>query len=219
MTDEFIIIADDHPIFREGIVALVQQLWPSSNIASAEKFGAALEVARANPAPPSMFILDLFFDGSSVASNLRALREEFRLASIVVITMASDKSLIDAVMAAGINGFINKAASPEEIRHILSAVRDGEVVVQVPAQTAVISSLTVPSLSQRQIDVLHLIAQGRTNKEIAIILGISPFTVRIHVSAVFRALGVGTRAGAVSRGISTGLIAAPFDSTGADSAS
>ncbi|MBB4010418.1 response regulator transcription factor [Allorhizobium taibaishanense] len=217
MTDDFIIIADDHPIFREGIFALVQQLLPLSRVEAADTFASALNIARLSPSPPSMFILDLFFDGVSIASSLRALRDEFRLASIVVITMASDRPLIDAVMAAGINGFINKAASPDEIKGILEAVREGEVVVQSPVQTTTICNPSAPSLSQRQIDVLQLIAKGRTNKEIAIILGISPFTVRIHVSAVFRALGVGTRAGAVSKGIATGLIAAPLGSLGRES--
>ncbi|BCH66385.1 MULTISPECIES: response regulator transcription factor [Rhizobium/Agrobacterium group] len=206
MTDEFIIIADDHPIFREGIFALVRQLLPHSKIASTDTLDAALEIARANPFPPSMFILDLFFEGNNIVSNLRALREEFRLASIVVVTMASDKALVDTVMNAGINGFINKAALPDEIKEILRAVREGDVVVQVPVSTNAIASYASPALSQRQLDVLHLLAEGRTNKEIAIILGISPFTVRIHVSAIFRALGVATRAGAVTKGIAMGLV-------------
>ncbi|OLP43066.1 response regulator transcription factor [Rhizobium oryziradicis] len=218
MHDEFIILADDHPIFRDGMFALVRELLPHSRIASVDTFASAIEVARAGPSPPSMFIVDLFFGGESIASNLGKLREEFLFSSIVVVSMASDKASIDAVMNAGANGFVNKAASPNEIRDLLKAVRNGDVVVNMPFPARTMEAPTIspspsPNLSQRQIDVLHLIADGRTNKEIAILLGISPFTVRIHVSAIFRTLGTTTRAGAVARGIALGLVPTSQTST------
>jgi DNA-binding NarL/FixJ family response regulator len=206
MEKELVILADDHPLFRDGMSSLVRKLMPGARIEAVDSFTAALDVARKDLVPPNMFILDLFFGAANIASSLRSLREEFRLASIVVVTMATSKSVIEGVMAAGANGFINKATSPGEMVAALQAIRDGDIVVKLPYSDD-LHIESSPALSQRQAEVLALIAQGQSNKEIAIALGISPFTVRVHVSALFRALDVTTRAEAVSKGMAAGLLA------------
>lgn len=202
MRAETIIVADDHPVFRDGLTALLKRMLPTATIVATETFEDALALARLQPAPPTMFILDLFFARRSIKDSLPTLRREFASSSIVVVSMADDKITIDDVISCGVNGFINKAVHPEALTAALAAVRDGDVVTTLPECDYDFS----PSLTDRQSEVLRLIAEGKSNKEIAIVLGISPFTVRIHVSALFRTLGVTTRAAAVSRAISDGLL-------------
>lgn len=202
MDSETIIIADDHPVFRDGLRSLLQQGMPSATVATAETLDEAITIARqCNPAP-SLFVLDLFFARRSIKDALPALRREFSRASIVVLSMADDQATIDGVLACGVNGFISKAVSPQALADAIRAVCQGEIVVELPDFDR------VPSirLTERQVAVLQLIADGKSNKEIAMALGISPFTVRIHVSAMFRALGVGSRTAAISKGISEGIV-------------
>lgn len=199
---ENIIVADDHPVFRDGLCTLIREMLPIAQVHPAESYERALEIARANE--PAMFVLDLVFSRKSIKSELPALRQEFSKSSIVIVSMADDRPTIAAVMACGANGFINKGIPPREIAEGLAAVRDGEIVVQLPAGEA--ASNTGRSLSDRQHEMLEHIADGRTNKEIAQALAISPFTVRIHVSALFRSLGVNSRAAAVAKGVAEGLL-------------
>jgi DNA-binding NarL/FixJ family response regulator len=199
---ETIIVADDHPVFRDGLTTLLTRMLPDAEITSTDTFDDALALARSQDDPPTMFILDLFFTRRSIKEALPALRREFASSSIVVVSMADDKITIDDVIACGVNGFINKAVHPEVLTEALAAVRDGEVVTRMPEA----DFIAAPTLTDRQSDVLRYIAEGKSNKEIAIVLGISPFTVRIHVSALFKTLGVTTRAAAVSQAINDGLL-------------
>ncbi|PZQ65811.1 MAG: DNA-binding response regulator, partial [Variovorax paradoxus] len=155
--------------------------------------------------PPSMLVLDLCFARQNIKLELPALRREFNRSAIVIVTMAEDQATIDAVMACGVNGYIGKAVAPADMVAALRAVREGEQVINAPAAEAIAAG-DGPVLSDRQLAVLQHIATGRTNKEIARALDISPFTVRIHVSALFRALGVNTRSAAVTKAVAEGLL-------------
>jgi DNA-binding NarL/FixJ family response regulator len=205
LSSDTIIVADDHPVFRDGLCTLIRHMLPDAHVQCTDSYEDALAIARAATPPPAMLILDLLFARRSIKADLPALRREFNRASIVVVSMVDDKATVDALMAQGINGFINKSVPPQEITAAIAAVRNGELVVQVP-QHAGVPGADNGGLSDRQLEVLRHLAEGKTNKEIAIALSLSPFTVRIHVSALFRSLGVSTRAAAVAKGISDGLI-------------
>lgn len=193
-----IIVADDHPLFREAMVNTVRRILPDARLEEAGSLADVLRLATLG-ATPDTLILDLRFPGLTCIGRLAELRRQLPRTTLIVVSMVDDPEVICEVMAAGVDGFIGKSVSPAEIGAAILAIRAGEVVVNylpsglLPQLGA---SSELEQLTHRQQDVLRLIAQGKTNKEIARALDISPFTVRIHVSSLLKTLNVPTRTAA-----------------------
>lgn len=204
---ERIIVADDHPVFREGMRRIVQKLAPMALLYEASTFDEVLSQARAGEAPDT-FVLDLLFPGFEPEVSIKTLRHEFGDPTIIIVSMIDRGKTIEEVMNAGASGFINKSVAAREMSEAITRIREGETLVRRSPEQSALDDLEVdppPQLTVRQMDVLRLIAEGRSNKEIARELAISPFTVRIHVSSLLRALNVESRAAAAARAAEWGL--------------
>jgi len=203
MSDQMrIIIADDHPVFREGIRRIVQRCVAGAEIIEVAKFCDVQTAAE--QAPPDLFVLDLNFPGFRLDQSIREIRRDYPLASVLIVSMDDDQQTIDNIMLEGADGFVSKALNPEAIAKAIGGILDGDIVVYGPKDALKFddekNTGTNPNLPPRQREVLRLIVQGKTNKEIAQELNISPFTVRVHVSSLLRTLDVKTRSAAAAIG-------------------
>ncbi|PHR60671.1 MAG: DNA-binding response regulator [Robiginitomaculum sp.] len=205
MSDK-VIIADDHPLFRSGLRRIVQRS-KYVQITEVSDTDALWVEVRKKPDPLIVF-LDLIFPGFEGAKTVSQLREALPLSALIVISMTEDKGIANAVMDAGANGFISKSVLPEQIAQAINDVLNGDLVMCIDDTYSDTSNphSSLKTLPPRLIDILICLGHGKTNKEIARELGISPNTVRGHISSLFKIIDVNTRAAAAAKAVSSGLI-------------
>ncbi|MBL1406872.1 MAG: DNA-binding response regulator [Hyphomicrobiales bacterium] len=201
-----IIIADDHPLFREGVRRIIQRVIVGKFVEVADTKSLFIE-AEKDPAPIIM-ILDLVFPGFEGTTTIRKLREDYPQTALIVISMTDEESVANDIMSAGANGFISKSVPPDEMVRAIEKITQGETVICLDADTSGLHMYQndFARLPPRHVDILLLLGQGKTNKEIARDLDISPNTVRTHISGLFKKLGVSTRSAAVAIAAQQGLI-------------
>ncbi|GAA4951190.1 DNA-binding NarL/FixJ family response regulator [Nonomuraea thailandensis] len=206
-----VVVVEDHPVFAEGLVALLTDL-PGVEVAGVAATGeAAVElVARTLP---DVVLMDLRLPGmDGVEATARITAVHPRVA-VLALTMMSDDATVLAALRAGARGYLLKEATPAEIARSLEAVADGQVVFSAAAGSRVLDALAsphvrprpLPELTDRELEVLGLLATGLTNTAIAQRLFLSEKTVRNHVTNIFAKLGVSDRAAAVARARDAGL--------------
>jgi DNA-binding NarL/FixJ family response regulator len=185
------LICDDHPLVRQAFILSLQGRWPGLALAGAASFPDAWVLAEQRP---DLIVADLAMPGAAPIEGVSRLRAIAPEAKLVILTGLTDAALLEEVSALGVTAMIPKIL---EVDTLLERLGDA-----VPG----LRSLSAGPLPPRQREVLQLLGQGLTNKEIAIRLGIAPATVKVHVSRLIEQLGASNRTDAVSRGQRAGLI-------------
>lgn len=201
------LIADDHELFRSGMKQLLVDMLSAEDVREAESMDRALEILT-NEGAGDLVLVDWRMPGMSGAESLAALRDGFPEAKVAVISAWEERSDILAALGAGVHGYIPKSLSSTQIAAALQGILDGRIFVP-PAMGkregvggeagGAGGKLDQDKLTLRQRDVLQELLKGQASKEIARTLDIAEGTVKIHLAAIYRALGVRTRAEAIAK--------------------
>ena len=193
-------MADDHGLLRQGMRLLLDTTLPGCNVIEAATFDAALDALRA--APTDMLLLDLDMPGMKGIDSVHELRRLFPTVTIAVVSGSAEQQMIDECLRAGVNGYVLKEASIEEIAHAIRTILEGWTYV-TPGLVHATDGEGRPTMARpakftsRQLDVLRQLTLGRSTKEIARELRLGEGTVKIHLAAIFRLLGARNRTEAV----------------------
>jgi DNA-binding NarL/FixJ family response regulator len=205
-----ILVADDHPVFRYGLRALIAAEQGMEVVGEAKTCDEAVTLAE--QLRPDVVLMDLNMPGGNGIEATRRIVQQIPEIAILIVTMFDDDSVF-AAMRAGARGYVLKGAQGEETIRAIRAVAHGEAIFSPTVAGRLIEHFASPSpvrqpfpeLSEREREVLTLIAEGYTNDTIAHRLSLSPKTVRNYVSSIFDKLSVADRAGAIIRAREAGL--------------
>lgn len=190
-----IIIADDHPLFRSALAHAVGRVWPDAAIIEASS-AAEARAALAEGVAEAL-LLDLHMADSSGLSVLMDLRQDYPALPIVIVSASEEARVAAAAAQLGAAGFIPKSASLDAMRDGLAAVQSGDGWFPEAGVAADDDLARIASLTPAQRRILAGIRQGLLNKQIAYELAISEATVKAHITAILRKLGVNSRTQAV----------------------
>jgi DNA-binding NarL/FixJ family response regulator len=204
-----IVLADDHPVVREGLAAVLETQPDFEIVGQANDGAEAVDMVSA--LKPDVVLLDLQMPQLDGVQALRAMRAEQRdLKALVFTAFDTDERIIGAVQA-GAQGYLLKGAPRDELFNAIRVVARGGSTLQPVVAAKLLERMSTPvgaaePLTEREQEVLGLMASGLQNKEIALKLGIRERTVKFHVSAILTKLGAGNRTEAVHVARQRGLV-------------
>jgi DNA-binding NarL/FixJ family response regulator len=214
------LVIDDHPLIQEAVSSVLRRLDANVDIDVAGDCERGIDIASRAP-EPDLVLLDLNLPGLSGIAALKVWRERFPGIPVIVLSAATDQQTVLAALGAGAAGFIPKSSSNEVMLSAVRLVQAGgkylpsEILSGVSAARAASGtrgrapSVDTLGLTERQIDVLRLIAGGASNKVICRELGLAERTVKAHITAVLRALKVSSRTQAALAAARLGIAGTP----------
>jgi DNA-binding NarL/FixJ family response regulator len=202
-----VLIADDHPVVRDGLSGLFTADPEFEVLGGAADGAEAVSLARA--LQPDVILMDLRMPRMDGVAAITELARTGVSARVLVLTTYDTDSHVLPAIEAGATGYLLKDAPREELLRAVRAAARGEAVLSPAVATRLMGRMRAPdaeSLSQRELDVLRLVAAGTTNRESAARLFISEATVKTHLAHIYAKLGVSDRAAAVAVAFSRGLL-------------
>jgi len=199
-----ILVAEDHLVARVGVTAIVNMQPDMTVVAEAANGQQAVEMFRQYQ--PDVTLLDLRMPVMSGVEAAIAIRAEFPQAHMIALTTYGGDEDIRRALAAGVQAYLTKDVLHDELIEAIRAVHAGGRYLPPPVAAALAAQLPRPDLSGREREVLHLIVQGLSNKQIAFALNIAEHTVKNHVKSILSKLNVDDRTQAATAAIQRGII-------------
>ncbi|WP_438466369.1 LuxR C-terminal-related transcriptional regulator [Marinomonas sp. PE14-40] len=199
-----LLIADDHPLFRGALKGALSELFDNIEINETQDLDSTLTFLATNP-DLDLLLLDLNMPGSGDLYGLIRIRSDFVDLPVAVISGEEDTSVMAKVLEAGALGFIPKTSQPVDIANAINAILEGEIWLPEHLKEAVLNQpkpdldmvKRVSELTPSQYRVLCYLHEGLLNKQIAYELNISEATIKAHITAIFKKLGINNRTQAV----------------------
>ncbi len=207
-----VLIADDHPVFRDGLASLLATQPDVAVVATAADGAEAVRLATEHV--PDVVVMDLQMPELNGIDATRRLAETLPEVRVLVFTMGEEDGTVLAAMRAGARGYLVKGASQDEVARAISTVHAGGLVFGASLALRIADLLSgaatpdrsaFPQLTEREVEILDLIAAGRNNAQIASALHLAPKTVRNNVSNILAKLQATDRAEAIIRARDAGL--------------
>lgn len=197
-------IADDHPLFRNALLGVINGHMPEAIVSESSDLESTLNTLESDD-DIDLLLLDLHMPGSQDLFGLVSVRERFPTVPLVVISAREDIETISRCVGHGCSGFIPKSSAPSMINDALLSVVDGETWIPASARSGLRRidederdlGNRIAALTPQQYRVLCFLKEGWLNKQIAYEIGVTEATIKAHITAIFRKLGVSNRTQAV----------------------
>ncbi|MEH2003439.1 MAG: response regulator transcription factor [Nostoc sp.] len=199
-----ILIVDDHSIVRQGLATIINRDPEMTVIAQAEDGQQAIALFREYQ--PDVTLMDLRMPQMPGVEAITAICAEFKSARIVVLTTYDGDEDIYRGLHAGAKGYLLKDAKPNELLSAIRTIHRGQQYIPPEVGAKLVQRMSNPELSERELDVLRLMAQGMSNLEISTTLSIGESTVKSHVNRILSKLGVNDRTQAVIIAVKRGIV-------------
>jgi DNA-binding NarL/FixJ family response regulator len=201
-----VLVADDHAVVLEGLVAIIGRQPDMTVVAEAANGREAVDHWLKHR--PDVTLLDLRMPVLDGVGAIKEIRRHESSARVIVLTTFDTDTDISTAITAGAKGYLLKDAPREELLACIRRVHSGETVIPPSLLTKLTMTLSSESLTGRELEVLSLLARGKSNKEIAAILSISEATVKAHLRSIFSKLNVLSRTEAIATANRRGLVKA-----------
>ena len=199
---EWALVVDDHPLFSDALVLTLKSATRFDTIRTASSLKAALETIEAHGAP-KIVVLDLNLPDVRGLDGLIRIRDAAEDVPVIIVSSLDENRIIQGALEAGASGFVPKHSSRQVLRDAMAAIEAGESYLPegfvAPVHESELSDAArrIASLTNQQARILDLICEGKLNKQIAYELSIAEATVKAHMTAIMRKLGVQSRTQAV----------------------
>ena len=199
-----VLCVDDHRIVREGIGLIIARQPDMEVVGSAATGEEAVALFKRER--PDVTLMDLQLSTMSGLEAIQAIRREDADARIIVLTMYQGDEDIHRALTAGATTYLLKDTLSDDLIRFVREVHAGRRPIRADVKARLDERATQPTLTPREVQVMELVSEGRRNKEIAVLLGISEETVQVHLKNIFAKLKVGERTAAVNVAIRRGIV-------------
>ncbi|MBU1670679.1 MAG: response regulator transcription factor [Actinobacteria bacterium] len=212
MTTIKVMIVDDHSLVREGLKAVFDQGKEIDVVGEAGSGEEAIEMVES--VKPDVILMDISMPGMNGIQATKLIREKNPEAKVVILTMLDQEGYVYEAIKAGATGYMLKSTSSDDLVNAIQTVHEGKALLHPDATAQLLKEFVTLAqnkakdygLSNREMEVLQLLSEGNTNKEIAKALWISEQTVKTHVAHIFDKLGTSDRTETVARALRDGLV-------------